>query len=268
MAITPFTNLPTINDKSSFSQRWEDLVNIQLPRFVSETNTDISLLTLISVTDTSSTSHTVSTGAKTFTVSSGKSFFAGMYLTIASTAAPTTNGLFCQVTSYSGTSLVVNVIAIQGSGTIASWSISLSAYGGAGRGANSDITSLNALTGDYQTSGATAKIGYKAGAGATYTQSTSKTTGVTVTTRTGVITMNGASLGANAKATFTVTLSGMTNNEHALVNLRGGFANQESYVLTSRATNGAFQVILWNTTAGALSEAVEVLYTIVSGAAI
>lgn len=101
-----------------------------MPTFGTQVNAAATAMNLNSVTDTSSTSNSIGTGAKTFTVSSGKSFLAGMYLVIADTAAPSTNSMFCQVTSYSGTTLIVNCISISGSGTKTAWTISQSGAGG------------------------------------------------------------------------------------------------------------------------------------------
>lgn len=84
-------------------------------------------LSLVSTTDTSSTSNAIGTGAKTFTVTAGKSFSPGMYLVIADTAAPSTNSMWGQVTSYSGTTLVMNILSVLGSGTKTAWTISQSA---------------------------------------------------------------------------------------------------------------------------------------------
>ena len=76
---------------------------------------------------TSTTSLSIATGSKSLTlVESGKAYTIGQYVIIASTASPT-NCMVGQVTSFSGTSLVVNVTVINGSGTIAAWSISVTA---------------------------------------------------------------------------------------------------------------------------------------------
>lgn len=97
-----------------------------LPQFEIDMNALAAAMTLNATTDTSTSSVAIGTGAKTFTVSAGKSFWPGMWLVIADTAAPTTNAMFAQVTSYSGTSLVVDSKVIAGSGTKASWQISQS----------------------------------------------------------------------------------------------------------------------------------------------
>jgi hypothetical protein len=74
---------------------------------------------------TSATSLTVGTGAKTLTVQAGKSFTANQYVILYETSAPATNVMLATVTSYSGTSLVVNVVATSGSGTHADWTVVL-----------------------------------------------------------------------------------------------------------------------------------------------
>ncbi len=72
----------------------------------------------------SETSNTVGTGAMTFAVPTGKAFSAKQYVVIYETSNAS-NSMLAQITSYSGTSLVVNVIASSGSGTHADWSIVL-----------------------------------------------------------------------------------------------------------------------------------------------
>ena len=75
--------------------------------------------------DTSTTSNSIGTGSKTFTVSSGKPYQAGTPLRIADAAAPATNFLDAVVTSYSGTTLVVEAIGYGGSGTLTSWTVNI-----------------------------------------------------------------------------------------------------------------------------------------------
>lgn len=101
-----------------------------LPTFITETNTTAAAMNLNATSDTSTTSNSIGLGAKTFTVTAGKSFQPGMYLIFADTAAPSTNSMVTQVTSYSGTTLVVNSVKITGSGTFTTWTISFSAAPG------------------------------------------------------------------------------------------------------------------------------------------
>lgn len=76
------------------------------------------------VNDTSTTSNTPGTGAKTFTVSAGQPYAVGATISIASTVTPTFI-MTGTVTSYSGTTLVVAITSFTGSGTITSWTITI-----------------------------------------------------------------------------------------------------------------------------------------------
>jgi hypothetical protein len=76
---------------------------------------------------TSTTSNTVGTGAKSFTVAAGKNFVAGDFILVRRTSAPATTWMHGTVTSYSGTSLVLNITKILGSGVgLTDWTINLS----------------------------------------------------------------------------------------------------------------------------------------------
>ena len=99
------------------------------PTFVTEANLFATAMNLNETNATSVSSVLIGTGSKTFTVSAGKSFQPGMYIVAAGTAAPSTNSMYLQVVSYSGTTLVATSLAVRGSGTIASWVISQSSGG-------------------------------------------------------------------------------------------------------------------------------------------
>ena len=98
-------------------------------------------------TGTSTTSLTIGTGNKTFTTQAGEQYTAGIYL-IATSAATPSAFMFGQVTSYSGTSLVLNVQATGGSGTYADWNLSLAGVRGApGTGITDQATGFSATGG-------------------------------------------------------------------------------------------------------------------------
>jgi hypothetical protein len=83
------------------------------------------------LTGTSTTSLAVGTGLKNITTQSGKSWAVGMTVTLTRTA-DVTQIMLGTVSSYSGTSLVVNVTDIWGAGgTFTDWSINWSAPRGA-----------------------------------------------------------------------------------------------------------------------------------------
>lgn len=99
--------------------------------------------------------------------------------------------------------------------------------------------------------------------GGAVTQATNKGTGVTINRRAGVITLNNASLAAAAEVGFTVTNSEVAAGDVVVVCIGGG-ATAASYTVTAEAVAaGSFKVILGNTSAGALGEAVEVNFAVI-----
>lgn len=82
------------------------------------------------LTATSTTSLAIEVASKTFTIQASKAFEAGQYI-LAVDNGNSANWMFGQVTSYSGTSLVMDSQVIGGSGTIADWTISVSGIRGA-----------------------------------------------------------------------------------------------------------------------------------------
>lgn len=78
---------------------------------------------------TSTTSNSIGTGSKTFTVESSKPYQVGTPLRITDSAAPTTNWMDAIVTSYSGTTLTVSSVSYAGSGTKTSWNINIGGGG-------------------------------------------------------------------------------------------------------------------------------------------
>ena len=77
---------------------------------------------------TSTTNLSIGTGSKTLTIQTGKSLAMGVPLLIADSAAPHTNWMWGQITSYNSETgqLIASVSKSAGSGTLASWSVSLS----------------------------------------------------------------------------------------------------------------------------------------------
>jgi hypothetical protein len=112
-------------------------------------------------------------------------------------------------------------------------------------------------------------IGYAegAGAGGSVTQATSKSTGVTINKITGQITMNNAALAAGAKVSFPVANSTVEAPDVPCVAVAsGGTANAYRANITAVAA-GSFTVTIENITAGSLSEAPVISFTIFKGAA-
>jgi hypothetical protein len=80
---------------------------------------------------TSTTSVAIGTGAKVFTTQAGKQFDAGAWLLITDDAAPSTNYMHGSVTSYSSTTLTMNITNVGGSGTKTAWTIDVAGTRGA-----------------------------------------------------------------------------------------------------------------------------------------
>jgi len=101
---------------------------------------------------TSATSATIGTGTKNLTIQTGKNFFLGMFVVIASTADPSTDWMAGQVVSYdTGTgALTVDVTSTSGSGTLSAWTVSLiGARGLPGAQAVSDTVFIHAHFGGF-----------------------------------------------------------------------------------------------------------------------
>lgn len=73
---------------------------------------------------TSTTSTTIGTGSKTFTTQAGKQFAAGQWVMLVR-AADVNAWMYGQITSYSGATLIVSVVATNSSGAFADWTICL-----------------------------------------------------------------------------------------------------------------------------------------------
>jgi hypothetical protein len=125
MTITALPAAPSRSDPPATFITKADAFIAALPQFGAELNAMGTAYNLATTT-TSSSSVLIGTGSKTFTIPAGLGFVIGQSLTISSTASPA-NRMYGQVTSYSGTTLVVNVTIIGGSGTLAAWTIALAA---------------------------------------------------------------------------------------------------------------------------------------------
>lgn len=109
-------------------------------------------------------------------------------------------------------------------------------------------------------------LGLPAGTGGTVTQSTSKSTGVTIDKLTGRITMSNSNLATGFGNTFTVTNSTVTATDSIVTNIVSGAAAPSRYMLSaSNMTSGSFQINLRNLSAVDLAEAVVVSYLILRG---
>jgi len=103
--------------------------------------------------------------------------------------------------------------------------------------------------------------------GGTVTQATNKTTGVTINTHSGQITMNNASLAAAAEVTFTVTNSAVTATSVIIVNIASAATTNDDYVVgVGAVAAGSFAIYLGNVSAGALTDALVLNFVVIKGA--
>lgn len=126
-----------------------------------------------------------------------------------------------------------------------------------------DVTGAVLATTTIKSSGATSGIGYATGAGGTVTQLTSKSTGVTLNTICGQITMHNAALAASTSVGFTVTNSAVATTDVIIVNIDSG-ATVDSYITqVDTVSAGSFRIQLRNISAGSLSEAVVLNFAVI-----
>jgi hypothetical protein len=189
---------------------------------------------------TSTTSLTIGTGSTTFTTQSGLTIGAGQYLIIPSNAN-SANYFFGQVTSYSGTTLVVNVTQTGGSGTNADWNIFAS--GPPGPAGSGNINS-----------GTTNELAYYATGGTTLSGLATANSGVLVTSGTGVPSISTA-IPAGVTLPFSGISSGTNTSMTALVGTGGslGVTGSGTIVATSCTGNAATVITNANLTGGVTS---------------
>jgi hypothetical protein len=109
-------------------------------------------------------------------------------------------------------------------------------------------------------------LGYGTGSGGTVTQSTDKSTAVTLNKTAGTITMNAASLAAGATVWFTQNNSLVAAADTVIANATNeAVVNPASYDIDALVGAGVILYAVRNRTAGALSEAVRINFTVHKG---
>jgi hypothetical protein len=114
----------------------------------------------------------------------------------------------------------------------------------------------------------TGKIGYTNGSGGIVTQNTSKTTGVTLNTTNGQITMNAAALSANTTNSFVLTNSKIEAGDVLILNHISGGTNFASYVLNARSAAGSATIDVRNVTSSSLAEAIVIAFAVIKSVTI
>ena len=102
--------------------------------------------------------------------------------------------------------------------------------------------------------------------GGTVTQASNKSTGVTLNSESGQITMNGAALGAGAEVSFTVTNSKISSTDVVLVNHSSGGTAGAYMSQANLIADGSFKISVTNLTSGSESEAIVLSFVALKGA--
>ena len=110
-------------------------------------------------------------------------------------------------------------------------------------------------------------LGYGIGAGGTVTQSTSKSTAVTLNKPCGQITMSAAALAAGAEVGFAVSNTLVSLNDSVLISPSWATVNPNNYQCRlNYVGGGSFGISVKNISAGSLSEALQINFAIIKGA--
>ena len=144
------------------------------------------------------------------------------------------------------------------------------AYGGTGQpraltfvSANQNVLKVDA---SYNTThiNPNGGLGYGIGAGGTVTQSTSKSTAVTLNKPCGQITMNNAALAAGASVSFQVNNTLVLSTDTVVVTAynNANYRVEPMYVVGG----GNFSIRVTNVTGGSLAEALQINFAIIKGA--
>ena len=103
--------------------------------------------------------------------------------------------------------------------------------------------------------------------GGTVTQDTNKSTGVTLDTTTGQITMNNATLNAGVEVTFTLTNSKI-GAESVIIVHHGSAGTAGSYLAQcTLVAAGSCSITVSNVSAGNLTEAIVLHFAVIGGSA-
>ena len=106
------------------------------------------------------------------------------------------------------------------------------------------------------------KAGYVTGDGGAITQSTSKSTAVTLSKKCGQITMFNDALAGNTTVSFTLTNTTIAATDLLVLNhVSGGTAG--AYLLNAQCAAGSASINVRNVTSGSLSEAIKIGFALV-----
>lgn len=110
-------------------------------------------------------------------------------------------------------------------------------------------------------------FGYTTGSGGTVTQTTNKSTAVTLDKPTGQITMNNAALAANTAVIFQLNNSTIESSDTIILNIKDGSVTFASnYLVNASPGSGLAKISVINRSGGSLSEAVVLNFSVIKSA--
>ena len=116
----------------------------------------------------------------------------------------------------------------------------------------------------YFTIGTTG-IGYPSGSGDAVTQGSSKSTGVTINTPTGVITTHGANLATGTEVNFVVTNSSVAITDTVVLSIQSGGTPSEYFCQVTTVAAGSFQIAISNLSGSDAADAILINYAVIKG---
>jgi hypothetical protein len=128
---------------------------------------------------------------------------------------------------------------------------------------NTKATGVAYLDPEFTTCFASEELGYSADAQGTVTQSTSKSTAVTLNKSAGQITMNNAALAGTTNVTFTLNNSTISTKDVVILSVASGATTGSYNCWVSGKGTGTCSITVRNITGGSLSEAIVINFAII-----
>jgi hypothetical protein len=128
---------------------------------------------------------------------------------------------------------------------------------------NGDIRGAAAIT----SSSASAGVGYRSGAGSTQTQSSNKSTGVTLNNVCGQITMASSALAATTSVSFTLTNSRIAATDVVIVNIASAATTNTYQLSVDAVAAGSCRIHLRNVSTTSRSEALVLNFAVIKAVA-
>ena len=130
---------------------------------------------------------------------------------------------------------------------------------------NTKATGVAYLDPEFTTCYASEELGYASDAQGSVTQGTSKSTGVTLNTSMGRITMDSATLNTLTNVTFTLTNSLISVKDVIILNVGSGATSGAYNCWISSMSAGTCTITVRNISGGNLSEAVVINFAVIHG---